>query len=200
MPLIAKHLRNKAAGFAMIEVLVTAIIFAIGISGMGVLLLKTVQGTQDNAQRSQGMWIVEDFIGRLRSNPEAAKAGNYETTGADCDAADPTPMCADHIKSGAEVKGVDCTPGEMAVFDIRITTCGFDDFDPEDDKPEDKVFDTPAEFLVSPVLTATCNPANTYPCTQYLVNLSWTSKIAKGSTDAGERNTVNNYSMVVELN
>ncbi len=40
-------------GFAMIEALVTALIVAIGVSGVGVLLMRAIQGTQDSAQLSQ---------------------------------------------------------------------------------------------------------------------------------------------------
>lgn len=71
------QLRNKQTGFAMIEIMVTVVIIAIAISGMGLLLLRAVQGTQDSAQLSQGMWIVQDYVGRIRANPDGAKGGFY---------------------------------------------------------------------------------------------------------------------------
>lgn len=199
MPKLIYVSANRQSGFAMIEVLVTAIIFAIGISGMGVLLLKTIQGTQDNAQRSQGMWIIQDFVGRIRANPEGAKARNYEVdANPDC-TKQPTAMCADHIIDGSEIVGVDCSPENMAEYDIWVSMCGFDT--PPADKPDDKIFDSPAEFVVSPELRSTCDaPVVGTDCLQYTVSLTWKSKIAKGSTTASERNTTNTYQMVVELN
>lgn len=192
---------HKQSGFAMIEVLVTAIIFAIGISGMGVLLLKTIQGTQDNAQRSQGMWIVQDFIGRIRANPEGAKAGRYVTTGVTC-SNKPTTMCADHIIDNAEQKiAVACSSDDMAAFDIWVTMCGFDDPLPEDRDPtitelNDRIFDSPAEFLVNPVLTSSCAP----PCIEYVVNLTWQSRITDSEGVVATSMNVSDYEMTVELN
>lgn len=198
MPKFIKTNPAKQSGFAMIEVLVTAIIFAIGISGMGVLLLKTIQGTQDNAQRSQGMWIIQDFVGRIRANPEGAKANGYVVNANPNCSSQPTSMCADHIIDGAEITGVDCSASDMAAFDIWVTMCGFDT--PPAGKPEDKIFDSPAEFVVSPELRSTCDATDDTFCLQYSIELTWKSKIAKGSDTASERNYENTYNMVVELN
>lgn len=191
-------LDHSQSGFALIEVLVTSVIFAIGISGMGVLLLKTIQATQDNAQRSQGMWVVQDFVGRIRANPEGAKAGGYVTTGVDCGTDRPatSAMCADHVINNVKVAGANCSPADMAAFDVWVTMCGFDDPTPTD--PNDKIFDSPAEFLVNSVLTSTCDVAA--GCVQYSVNLTWSSKITKGDSDEAKRINENNYSMIVELN
>lgn len=195
---------KKQHGFAMIEVLVTAVIFAIGISGMGVLLLKTIQGTQDNAQRSQGMWIVQDFIGRIRANPNGAKNNGYIIAGNPNCNAPPANICADHIQNGNKVNAVACdsapAPGaegiQMATFDIWVTMCGFD----SPPTPSDNIFDSPAEFLINPELTSSCDLAAGGECFQYTVNLKWDSRLAKGGVNAVDRIKENNFSMVVELN
>lgn len=198
MPIISNSTHSKQHGFAMVEVLVTAVILAIGISGMGVLLLKTIQGTQDNAQRSQGMWIVQDLVGRIRANPDGAKLNGYIVAANPNCGSEPLKMCADYINNGVEVAGVDCEPLEMAAYDVWVTMCGFDD--PPAGSPDDKIFDTPAEFVAAPVLTSTCNLVSGTSCLQYTVDLTWTTRIAVGAAAAEDRINKSSYTMVVELN
>lgn len=191
---------NKQHGFAMIEVLVTAIIFAIGISGMGVLLLKTIQSTQDNAQRSQGMWIVQDFIGRIRANPEAALTNAYEGSQASSDCKPATVVCATYTNGGDTVS--ECDAAQMATFDIWSSICGFDT------SSTGKVFENPSEFLIEPELTSSCiNPnAGAASCIEYNILLSWTTRQLQAfeETDDPEKPGglmyKNTYEMNVEFN
>lgn len=174
---------QRQSGFAMMEVLVTALIVAIGISGVGVLLMRSVQGTQDNSQRSQAMWIVQDFVGRLRANSTAAKSGDYEktVTSLNC-SAPPAVQC-----TGNQA----CSAGDMATYDSWISVCGFDP----------QTFDSPADFVVNPTLSSSCTLIDSRnDCVQYTVNLEWDTKLATESETAAERINRNNYTMVVEIN
>lgn len=188
---------SKKHGFAMIEVLVTSVIFAIGISGMGVLLLKTIQGTQDNAQRSQGMWIVQDLIGRMRANPKAVETNAYQGSQTSLTCADNSPkICADHTTGESYIPAAACSDTEMAAFDIWSSICGFD-------TPSTiKTFDNPAEFLIEPELTSNCVAFNNdgVTCMEYNVLLSWTTRLIQGSETPANRNYQNTYSMNVEFN
>ena len=175
---------SKQSGFAMMEALITALIIAIGISGVGVLLMRSIQGTQDNSQRSQAMWIVQDFVGRLRANSVAAKASAYAVSidKAACANA-PAVLCSNDDAS--------CNSSDMATYDSWVTVCGFDS----------TVFDAPADFVVNPVLNSECTLTNSRnECVQYTVDLQWDTKLAKESAVAEERTNTNNYSMVVEVN
>jgi len=190
------QLRNQT-GFAMMEVLVTAIILAIGISGMGVLLLKAMQGTQDSSQHSQAMWMVQDYITRIRSNVYGARASFYELSGAKDCSVRPT-ICAEYYEGGNEVAAASCSYQEMAIFDQWITVCGMDD----------AVFDSAADFILNPELTSTCTKTTDRistttgkpDCVQYHVNLKWNTKVKQGGDTDQERSYQNNYSMIVELN
>jgi len=180
------------------EVLVTAVIIAIGVSGMGVLLLKAIKGTQDSSQQSQAMWMVQDYAGRIRANPDGARAHAYELAG-EIDCAGQLPaMCAEYTDNGAEMAAAYCSADEMAVFDRWVTVCGV--------SPD--VYDSPADFIIKPILTSTCtlteNRVSTssglQDCVQYNLELEWTTKIQQGGDLDEERDYVNTYSMVVELN
>lgn len=171
----------------MIEALVTVVIVAIGVSGVGVLLLRSVQATQDNSQKSQAMWIVQDYIGRIRANSPGAKSEAYAGTFTKevCES-QPATICSAIPGTDAEV----CDSTQMATFDTWITICGMDD----------DSFDTPADFIVNPVLTSSCESGTPGNCVQYLVNLQWNTKLITESDISGERVNTNNYSMVMEVN
>ena len=197
---------KKHSGFAMVEVMVTVTIIIIGVSGMGMLLIRAIQGTQDSAQLSQAMWIVQDYVGRMRANPEGARGGFYQLLPENIDClAPPANLCAETYENGAEVPAADCqvdenTPNinKMATFDNWIATCGLDP----------TVYDRASDFIVNPMLTSECTKtsprASSYTkrpdCVQYTVNLKWTTKIDKESKTAEERINENSYSMIVEFN
>jgi len=207
MPSVTK--RKSQHGFAMIEVLVTAVIIAIGLSGLGVLLMRAIQGTQDSSQHSQAMWIVQDFAGRIRANPIGARQETYETNAipANYCKTRPNPVCASYFDNGNVVDPVDCTPADMANFDRWDMVCGMIiDLKPGDTgyNPEDVVFDAPAEFIVNPVLTSTCSkshvsristPSLKVDCVQYLVTLTWSNRVSQGGVSR-----TSSYSTLVELN
>jgi len=183
---------SKQNGFAMMEALITAIIVAIGVSGVGVLLLRSVQATQDSSQQSQAMWIVQDFVGRLRANSPAAKSGAYigSTTTVGC-ANQPT-MCASYNNNGTNTEvTATCSPDVMAAYDSWITVCGLDN----------TAFDTPSDFIVNPSLNSTCSLRDaSNSCIQYNITFSWDTKLKKGNTDSTLRTNTNDYTMIVEVN
>jgi len=194
MPLI-----QRQSGFAMVEVMVTVAIITIGVSGMGMLLMRAIQGTHDSAQQSQAMWIVQDYVGRMRANQEGARAKRYELSPSDIDCTSPPTMCSEIYKDGAEVAAENCTSSsDMATFDNWISTCGL----------STDVYDSASDFIVNPQLTSVCTGTSTRvstdtnqpDCIQYQVTLTWDTKITKGSSDKTERTNTNDFSMVVEFN
>ena len=189
---------SQQRGFAMMEVLVTAIVLSIGISGVGMLLIRAVQSTQDSSQQTQAMWIVQDYIGRIRANPEGARAKDYEITVAiDCDST-PNTMCADHRDGNSETSASSCTASQMANYDRWITVCGIDE----------DTMDSSSEFIINPQLTASCTLTDTRvstssgqpDCVQYDVTLTWGTRLQQSGDSAAERTNQSSYNMVVELN
>lgn len=198
------RIASKQRGLAMIEIMATVLIVTIGVSGMGLLLLRAIQSTQDNAQYSQAMWIVEDYVGRMRANPEGARNSFYELNPENIDCSvPPDDLCAETFQLGVEVAADNCsytrndadTGNEMAEFDNWISTCSLN--------PD--IYDGPSDFVVNPTLTSNCtvnilNNAGNTICTQYLVSLTWQTRLDKVSSDADERIQENEYSMVVGVN
>ncbi len=190
--------RKHQGGFAMVEVLVTAVIIAIGISGLGVLLMRAIQGTQDSAQQSQAMWMVQDYVGRIRANQVGARYSLYDLTEQPDCAVQPGAMCADYISSGTKVNADTCLPEQMAIFDKWITVCGL----------EPSVYDSSADFIVNPQIESTCTLTHSggrssneetgaIDCVQYDVSLTWDIRVNNSSSNTGSSNT---YSLVVEVN
>jgi type IV pilus modification protein PilV len=193
-------IKNRQNGFALIEVLVASVIIAIGVSGLGILLMRVIQSTQDSAQQSQAMWIVQDYVGRIKSNVQGAKLGLYELnliSDTYCDSP-PNPICVEHFTAGAEVAAVNCTPPQMAAFDTFLTVCGI--------SPD--IFDSASDFMLNPTLISRCSSeiarsttgTGLPDCVQYDITLTWDTRIAKTSAEAAERIQKNSFTTIVELN
>ncbi|WP_439887518.1 type IV pilus modification protein PilV [Pseudomonas sp. MBLB4123] len=115
---------HSQMGSSLIEVLVTLLVFTVGMLGLAALQLNALQGATDSAQRSQTTWILQDIAERIRANPEGT-AGDYATA-PDCTAA-PATMCADHYspQGGAKVNAANCTASQMAAFDRWEAQCSY---------------------------------------------------------------------------
>lgn len=207
------QLRNKQTGFAMIEIMVTVVIIAIAISGMGLLLLRAVQGTQDSAQLSQGMWIVQDYVGRIRANPDGAKGGFYVMDSNDINCTPPpTLLCAATYKqtsgvgtTGSPFPAADCSVNPsvnpMAVYDNWMATCSLH-------SGLSGLYDSPSNFIASKRLVSECirpssrvsTVTNQPECVEYKITLSWKTKQRRESSDSDERTYDNEYSAIVGLN
>ncbi len=206
MPII-----KNQRGFAMVEVLVTAVILAIGISGLGMLLLRAIQGNQDSVQQSQGLWMVQDYAGRIRANAPGGRRGRYSigTEAYNCATAD-VQQCAElrepAINSDGKLLEAElCLPDDMADYDVWTTLCS-------SKADGDHIYNNPSDFMINPVLTSKCTnkhesrSSNTssgaLDCVQYLVTLTWDTKLKKNYVDEKSAGPVrqNSYSVTVELN
>lgn len=199
---------KKQQGIALIEVLVTAVILAIGISGLGMLLIQSIQGGQDSSQKSQAIWVVQDYIGRIKANAPGARERHYiidHSSGYDCDTVYTSLVkCADlyNPDDGSVDTAVECNSEQMAGFDVWTTVCGVSS-DPH-------TYTSPSDFIINPVLTSECtnlhdsrssNKGNSLlDCVQYTVTLTWDTKGLKGDTSKDNRIRKNSHSAIVELN
>ena len=80
---------QRQRGDTMIEVLVTIIIIAIGALGAAALQITTLQNLSSSHSASVAAIVAQDFGERMRANPDAALADNYNlseapTTTTDC--------------------------------------------------------------------------------------------------------------------
>ena len=84
-------------GFTLIEVLVTMLIFTIGLLGLAGLQLKALQGSTDSMQRSHATWVINDLADRIYANDNATVA-DYSGAAPNC-ASLPNPVCADFFNA-----------------------------------------------------------------------------------------------------
>ena len=71
------HHRKSQSGFTLIEVLVSALILAIGLVGVAGLQAMSLKNNQSAYMRSQATALAYDLADRMRSNVAAANAGSY---------------------------------------------------------------------------------------------------------------------------
>jgi type IV pilus assembly protein PilV len=72
----AKH----AAGFTIVEVLVSLVVLSIGLLGIAKLVLFSAHANDSAYLRSQATELAYEILDSMRANPTAAAAGNYNTT------------------------------------------------------------------------------------------------------------------------
>ena len=69
---------QRQRGDTMIEVMVTLIILAVGALGAAALQITTLQNLSSSHSASVAAIVAQDFGERMRANPAAALAGNYD--------------------------------------------------------------------------------------------------------------------------
>lgn len=70
---------SREGGFTLIEVLITLLVLAIGLLGLAAMNARMLNSQFEAYQRAHAMMLVEDMASRIRSNPLAARAGDYDT-------------------------------------------------------------------------------------------------------------------------
>ena len=96
-------------GFSLLELLVAVLVVAIGALGVAGLQLATVQNNRTALQQGLAMTLVGDLVERLRANQTA----DYNVA-----------LGAPPV-SFVDCLGVDCTPMQLASFDLAVWKCRF---------------------------------------------------------------------------
>ena len=68
---------RSAAGFTLIEVLITFLVLAIGLLGLAGLQVTTLSNQFETYQRAQAVMLAEDMANRIRVDALSARAGDY---------------------------------------------------------------------------------------------------------------------------
>jgi len=72
----------SSRGFTLLEVLIAIVILAVGLLGLALLQMKSLNNQLEAYQRAQALLLLEDMSNRIRVNSAAARAGEY-TDGSD---------------------------------------------------------------------------------------------------------------------
>ncbi|MBC7574139.1 MAG: type IV pilus modification protein PilV [Herminiimonas sp.] len=106
------HVRT-AAGFALIEVMVTFLILGVGMLGIAGMLLTAQKSNTSSYAKQQAVQSAYDIVERIRANRLSAINGSYNvnnltTTGAASVPAAPSPDCG----------AASCTATQIVTYDL----------------------------------------------------------------------------------
>ncbi len=99
---------KKENGFTLLEVLIAMVILAIGLLGMAQLQVLSLRNNTSAYQRSIASWMAHDMIERIRSNPQEAYDGSYDSDLTDLQAGSVTDCTA-----------ATCTSTLLAAYDLK---------------------------------------------------------------------------------
>ncbi len=109
----------KQRGTSLLEVLIAAIIVAIGLLGIAALQMKAVQYSVDSQYRSVATDIAWTMADRIRAN--LAEDNSYSGIAADCAAV--VRNCA-MVPTASDATSTDsCSATEIAAYDIKSALC-----------------------------------------------------------------------------
>jgi len=74
----AMHRRFRDRGFTLVEALVALVVLSIGLLGVAALQFTSLKANHGSATRTQAVYLAYDIIDRMRTNPTAASAGEYQ--------------------------------------------------------------------------------------------------------------------------
>ncbi|WP_051786460.1 type IV pilus modification protein PilV [Endozoicomonas numazuensis] len=115
-----KELHHNEAGFGLIEVLVSVLIFLVGILGMAGMQAQAVRATQDSLQRSQATWLANEMSERIKVNVSGLESGIYQST-AQTASNNISSYCAGAVPRQCIASA--CNADEMAAFDVHDLMC-----------------------------------------------------------------------------
>lgn len=106
---MSNQLNRCTSGFTLLEVLVAALILAVGLLGVAGMQIAGLRYSQSAYLRSQATLAANDIIDRMRANRDGVEAGVYSAV--DSSATLPSdPGCLNTANG--------CTPAQLATHDI----------------------------------------------------------------------------------
>ncbi len=102
---------NRTSGFALLEVLIALLVMSVGMLGIAGLLLITTRTNTSSIMKQQAVQSAYNAVERIRANPTAALAGNYNvddtTTGTPAYPTKPSPDCTVAVCSASQLAAYD---------------------------------------------------------------------------------------------
>ncbi|WP_316369243.1 type IV pilus modification protein PilV [Candidatus Thiodiazotropha sp. CDECU1] len=121
--------KSYARGMTLVEVLIAAVVIAVGLLGIASLQISALQGANDAQMRSRATDIIASLSDRMRSNLTAVDAyAAPNTIPTDSCALGPTAELATIERCAMSPDGTiiplaECTPAEMAAYDLWELNC-----------------------------------------------------------------------------
>ncbi len=112
-------IRNRITGSTLIEVMVAVVVLSIGLLGLALLQLHSLQANTDAYLRTQASMFAYEIIDRMRANPTATGTGAYhvpDTTAADIKKSAYTGCKNSSCK--CNTVGTTCDTDTLATYDL----------------------------------------------------------------------------------
>lgn len=180
----AVRTRTRAAGFTLLEVLLTLVILAIGLLGLAGMQMVGLKSNGTANYRSIATQVAAEMAERMRINacgvdtlPPRFAAVTRADDAANCNAL-PNPYCGAWRNGAAAVSGMACTPAQMANYDINVMYCG------EAMNQATPSMRTPAGLKLIPGgdMTITCKDNPCQIGSKYTITVTWNER-PEGATD-----------------
>ena len=113
----------RPRGASLIELMVSLFVFTIGVLGFASLQSRSLQGTFDNGQRDQVVWMTQSLVDRIRINKDqsAGYAALLSDFGANsCTTSIGTPPSCGQTGGAA---ATECTATQMVTYDVWDVVC-----------------------------------------------------------------------------
>jgi type IV pilus assembly protein PilV len=140
---LPREVQRPAPGFALIEVLVTVLVLAIGLLGLAGLQTHSLRFTQTSVQHTQAILLANEMADRMRANPAGVAAGSYTGASTQDD-------CSANPCSPAALAGYDLAQWNAELGDAKRLTGGRGvvclDSSPNDGTADDSACDGDGAF------------------------------------------------------
>jgi len=100
--------RKRQRGVGLIEVLIALLVLSIGLLGLAALQTQALKFNQGAFLRTHATTLAYDVLDRMRANREQASTTTSYVTAA-----------GTGIPTGANCESADCSPGDMAKYDLN---------------------------------------------------------------------------------
>ncbi|MEW8050620.1 MAG: type IV pilus modification protein PilV [Candidatus Thiodiazotropha sp.] len=119
--------RRYNCGMTLVEVLIAAVVVAVGLLGIASLQINAIQSATNAQNRSKATDVIAALADRVRANPFGADAYNDAIPGDSCQVGPNVPLpsierCAMSPDGDVDVIS-QCTPAEMAAYDLWEVNC-----------------------------------------------------------------------------
>jgi type IV pilus assembly protein PilV len=111
----AHALRSGSLGFTLLEILIAILVLSIGLLGLAGLQAASFRYNTDSYLRTQATLLAYDMMDRMRANPAAVSAGNYDVANA---AAATAAVSAYESCSTCACQTSSCSTADLVKYDL----------------------------------------------------------------------------------
>lgn len=177
--------KRYAGGMTLVEVLIAAVVIAVGLLGVASLQISTLQSTNDAQYRAKATDIITSLADRMRANLPAV--GNYADAipVESCAVAPNAPLstierCAMSPDGSAGVVS-ECTPAQMAAYDLWEINCDL------------------LNTMPGAQLSVVCPAGGCVPMAQLTVTISWQVQNRNPDTGAIAPDNITTHEVVATI-